>query len=130
LNRERKTFYETLKEWLLENGWSDESDHLEHWETFYGEKIDQSGAKELWINWRAFKKPEGASHLNYHLDIDFKVIGMANVEIVHDGQKIKTNKGDIFIFSKEIDNKGSIEGDDVNLTACEEVFLTKGGKGG
>jgi|SRR3989344_1802443 len=99
-----KAFYETLKEWLLENGWSDESDHLEHWETFYGEKIDQSGAKELWINWRAFKKPEGASHLNYHLDIDFKVIGMANVEIVHDGQKIKTNKGEL-----ELKINGAIE---------------------
>ena len=49
-------FYEALKEWLVEREWKSYDGQPEQWETYYSEKIGQSGAKENWIWWRLVKK--------------------------------------------------------------------------
>lgn len=89
-----KEFYDALHEWLLEYGWGDNEENTEHWETHYGERIGQSGAKEMWIRWRVKKNAEGAP-LVYHLDFDFHCLGIINTEVVKEGRKIKTNKGEV-----------------------------------
>jgi len=97
-----KGFYEEFWEWLKEQGWKDWENKIDTFERFYGERIGQGGAKELWIRWRPFKVPEpygGMSDppLRYYFDIDFHVIGLAPTEIVKDGKKIKTEKGELEI---------------------------------
>ncbi len=101
-----KGFYETLKEWFLDHGWADEIDKMEHWETYYGERIGASGAKEIWIQWRLFKVPAGVPSLEgnpsivYYWDLDFHVLGLTDKEIIQAGQKIKTNNGEVELVIK------------------------------
>jgi len=54
-----KQFYEDLHEWTLEYGWKDYEEDLDRYETYYGERIAQGGAKELWLIWRLQKTPAG-----------------------------------------------------------------------
>jgi len=89
-----KAFYESLREWLTEHGWQDLQDNLDHWETYYGERISQGGAKEIWMQWRTTKDP-GDAKIQYYLDFDWHCIAVTTTEIVRNGQKIKTNKGEV-----------------------------------
>ena len=93
-----KGFYETLYWWINERGWKDAIDYeifVDHFETYYGERISLNGMKEIWIQWRFFKKPSQAPFLAYYLDLDWHVIGLENTEVIRGGHKIKTNKGEI-----------------------------------
>ena len=92
-----KAFYEALKEWFLDKGWSDEEDKKEHWESYYGEKITGGGVKEIWFWWRLFKKAPDSNYLTYYIDIDFHVLGLSDTEIIKNGTKMKVNKGEINI---------------------------------
>ena len=95
-----KGFYDALHEYLKEHEWMDVEDKLDHWETYYGERIDQSGAKEIWIQWRLFKEPRDAPFLNYYLDIDFHCLGLTSTEVVREGAKWKVNKGEVELVIK------------------------------
>ncbi len=95
-----KGFYEEFWEWLKEQGWKDMEDKLDKFERFYGERVSAGGVKELWIRWRPYKPAEGASYLTYYFDIDFHVLGLTSAEIIKDGKKIKTDKGEIEITIK------------------------------
>lgn len=94
-----KAFYESIRDWLTDAGWQGETDDgeidFDHWETFYGERIDRTGAKEIWIRWRLAKEPEKAPFLKYYWDLNIRVIGLSSVEIVKEGRKIKTDKGEM-----------------------------------
>ena len=90
-----KEFYMSLQEWLLEHDWSDEEDKVDHWETYYGERVSQDGSKEIWFQWRAAKNAPGSIKLKYYLDLDFHVLGLGSAEIVKEGRKMKVNKGEI-----------------------------------
>lgn len=96
-----KAFYENFKEWLTDQGWHGETNDgkfdFDHWETLYAERIDRTGAKELWIRWRPVKEPEKAPFLKYYWDINYRVTGMSSVEIVKEGRKIKADKGEMEI---------------------------------
>ncbi len=91
-----KAFYDSLKEWMWDHGWkSDESDlNKEQWESYYFEKVDQGGAKELWIRWRLAKQAPDAPMLKYYLDLDFHCLGLKGTEVVKDGMKVKAHKGE------------------------------------
>ena len=93
-----KAFYEALHEWLLEYDWKDAEDKSDHWETYYGERIDNTGAKEIWFQWRPIKDPVDAPFLRYYLDFDFHCIAITSAEIVKDGMKLKVNKGEVELF--------------------------------
>ncbi len=92
-----REFYDNFRHWLMEYGWRDIEDHDEHFESYYGEKIDQSGVKEIWIRWRVAKQPEQAPYIHYFLDFNWHVIGLTNTEIVREGHKLKVNKGEVEI---------------------------------
>lgn len=101
-----KAFYEALHEWLLDREWRDPEEEKDHWETYYAERMDQSGAREIWIEWRATKKPSGAPFLQYYLDLDFHCIAITSTEIVRDGMKLKVNKGEVeLILKPQIEKK-------------------------
>src|SRR3989339_1305725 len=89
-----KAFYEALHEWLLENDWKDVEDKLDHWETYYGERVDRNGSKEIWILWRPVKDAKDSKYLKYYLDFNFHCLGMSKVEVVKEGQKMKIDKGE------------------------------------
>ena len=94
---EIKQFYQFLREYLKSNEWYDEEEGppSEHWEAYYGERIDQKGAREIWFNWRLAKNPMGSPMIRYYIDIDFHCLGIVNAEIIKDGKKIKANKGEV-----------------------------------
>ncbi|HLC70425.1 MAG TPA: hypothetical protein VJI32_00325 [Candidatus Nanoarchaeia archaeon] len=93
-----KSFYDALHEWLLEYEWKDREDGADHWETYYGERIDQSGAREIWWQWRCVKQPRDAPMLRYYLDFDVHCIAITSAEVVKEGMKLKVNKGEIEMF--------------------------------
>ncbi len=97
---ELREFYKSLREWFLDRQWGDEEEKTEHWETYYGERINQSGAKEIWFQWRLLKQPEHAPFLKYYLDLDFHCLAITDTEILRDGMKLKVNKGEIEIIIK------------------------------
>lgn len=92
-----KDFYVALHEWMLEHQWKDKEEGNDHWESLYYEMIRAGGAKEMWLWWRLFKPAPEASYLSYYLDLDFHVIGLTDMEVIKDGKKIKTNKGEVEI---------------------------------
>ncbi len=94
-----KAFYEALYEWFKEHEWKDLDDNFDHWETYYGERIDAKGAREIWIMWRLYKEPKDSAMLRYHLDLDFHCIGLIATEIVREGVKIAVNKGEVNLMT-------------------------------
>lgn len=101
---ELKEFYEMFHDWLMDNDWRDLEENSDHWETHYAERTSAGGAKELWIWWRLSKPVRYAPYLRYYLDIDFHGLGIVQVEIVKEGQKMKVQKAEL-----EMKIKGSIE---------------------
>jgi hypothetical protein len=96
-----KEFYTALHEWLLEYEWyaqdkrSNDGMNVDHWETYYGEKVGQGGAREIWIHWRLRKDPKGAPFLTYYMDFEFHCIALTGAEVVRGGNKYKVNKGEV-----------------------------------
>lgn len=97
-----KAFYQFLREYFKENNWTDEEEggSSEHWESYYGERIDQKGAREIWFLWRLKKVPNigsagGSNFINFYLDLDFHCLGITDAEIIKDGKKLKANKGEM-----------------------------------
>ena len=115
-----RNLYVMLHEYLKEEGWSGmqgASDHSDI-ETLYLEKIDQksfhAGGKEMWVYWRLWKFSE--NKLNYFsrnlLNVDFNIKNMNDVEIMHQGKKLKVQSGrlDIMITARiEMDYKDEWE---------------------
>ena len=103
-----KAFYESLREWLLENDWGDAQGDLDRWETYYGERIAQNGMREIWINWRVKKTPQDIAtweggkkpELLYYLDFDWHCVAVTNTEVIKEGHKLKVNKGEVELVMK------------------------------
>ena len=106
-----KAFYEALHEWLLEHDWTNiEGDAIkDSWETFYGERISQGGLKEIWIRWRPKKDAVGAE-LTYYLDFNFHCVALSKTEVVKEGRKFKTNKGEVELTIKAFIEKNYEKG--------------------
>ena len=78
----------------------------------YSENVFQKGihygGKELWVWWRFQKNIEGkySGYFKCFLDIDFHGAYLQNVEIMHQGKKVKVDDGEVEIFFRP-----KIEGD-------------------
>src|SRR3989338_175523 len=82
-------------------------------ETLYSENIFQkgihAGGKELWVWWRSKRGgPAGKYHGYFRdlLDIDWHGAWLQETEVVHQGKKIRVQKGEIELFFR-----AKIEGD-------------------
>ncbi len=100
-----RDLYCTMHEWVKQNQWKDIQDNSEgdaH-ESFYFDKTDLYGDKEVWIWWRMWQFPDGEggdsgnSFFRWRLDIDINAKYMKDTEIMHKGKKVKTNHGEIEI---------------------------------
>lgn len=88
--------YEVMHDWIMENGWSEEDD-ADFPETFYLKREDQLRGTESWIHWRFQKHPEGTNTWRADMYVQFHILGMKETEILVDGQKTKTNSGEVEI---------------------------------
>jgi len=91
-----KNLYIMMREWLVEEEYSP----VESWdfpEDFYLQRETQRKGTEMWIWWRLKKVPSGNSYYRYILDVDFHVLWLKEAEVIHQGQKFKTNWGEIEI---------------------------------
>lgn len=105
-----KNLYIMMHEYLSEEGWrgpvSGGKGVYEHSdiETLYLEKFCQkglhAGGKEMWVYWRTSKPYEGkySGYFKNHLDLDFHMVYMQDIEVVHQGKKMKIQKGEIEMF--------------------------------
>lgn len=85
------SLYKLVREWVLENGYGPDK-----WlEKLYLQR-DGGGASEHWIWWRTTKTIN--DYVVYRLDINFHTMNLKPVEIVHEGNKIKTNNGEVEVF--------------------------------
>ncbi|MBN1544664.1 hypothetical protein JW898_04330 [Candidatus Woesearchaeota archaeon] len=106
--------YKRLHEWLIEEGYCEDSsgDRGDKWiEKMYLERISSNGARQIWVWWRV-DKPYANDFFKFYLDIDFHGLNLKNEQIVVDGTKVDTNKGEVevFITAKiELDPKGDWE---------------------
>ncbi len=90
-------FYTAIYYWMMQHGWRDEDTGDEFWEPYYGEKVSQSGSKEIWSRWRVFRNADDGQFFKFYLDMDIHCIGLSPIEIVKDGRKIKAMKGEVEI---------------------------------
>ncbi|HLD05379.1 MAG TPA: hypothetical protein VJG90_06685 [Candidatus Nanoarchaeia archaeon] len=92
-----KTLYESMHDWLLEEGFKDIDGFEDRFEQLYWERTGATGAKEFHIWWRVANDPETSKYYRQFLRVDFQGLNSKEVEIMHKGQKVKTNKTDLII---------------------------------
>lgn len=92
-----KNLYKLIHDWLSEESFVDIYGEDVNPEIFYFEKILGSGAKEHRILWRCYKIPAKSQYYRYFLKINFLTINMKSIEVMHQGHKMKTDRGDLII---------------------------------
>jgi len=83
--------YNTMHDWLGDSGWQAES-NTKIEETLFRKVEHASGAKDFRIQWRLKKNIN--AYIRYLIDIDFNILRIQDVEVIHQGKKIKSNKCD------------------------------------
>lgn len=95
-----KNLYKLIHDWMDEEGFVDiygERHPDGNPEIFYFERIGGSGSKEHRIRWRYLKTPQNSTYYRYYVKIDFLSINMKSIEVMHQGYKMKTDRGDLVI---------------------------------
>ena len=92
-----KELYKATRDWLIANEYTT-AKGSEKMEKFYLEKHTPNGARELWIWWRNARSPHESKYFKYHMNVDYHVLNMKDVEIMHQGQKLKANKGEVEVI--------------------------------
>ncbi|HII72504.1 TPA: hypothetical protein HA265_07145, partial [Candidatus Woesearchaeota archaeon] len=112
--------YERLHEWLIDEGYMTTSD--DKWiEKLYLERVSGNGAKQIWVWWRTDKMWPGG-FIKYYFDIDFHVLGLTSAEIVHEGNKVKTDKGECEVFVTAYMEIDPSKGWDTNILLKNEYL--------
>jgi hypothetical protein len=91
-----KNLYKLLKEWLDVEGFK-ALDGAGEVEDLYFERVLGSGAKEYHIWWRAYMLPGKSKYYRYFIKIDYQGLNMKSTEVMHQGMKFKTDKGDLIM---------------------------------
>jgi hypothetical protein len=95
-----KNLYKLIRDWVDIEGFTDiygERIADGNPETFYFERIGGAGLKEHKIRWRCLKIPGKSPYYRYYLKIDYMTLNMKSIEVMHQGYKMKTDRGDIII---------------------------------
>lgn len=107
-----KDLYKVVKEWMDEENYFDDHGTESYREKLFLQK-DRPTNTELWIWFRTIKYPEGVNpktgYLRYLLDIDYHIVNMKDLEVVHKGRKMKMNKGETEVMisaNVELDYRG------------------------
>jgi hypothetical protein len=92
-----KELYKAIRDWLITNQYVD-AKSSEKMEKFYLEKHNVNGTREIWVWWRTDRSPHGSKYFRYHMNVDYHVLNMKDVEIMFQGQKIKAQKGEVEVM--------------------------------
>jgi len=84
--------YMLAHEWLLEHGYIKSRSDPDFPETLYLHRFTQKAGQEMWVWWRIQKSMN--SFVRYDLDIDWHVIGLKEIEVIHNGLKYKAHNGE------------------------------------
>ncbi len=79
-----KGTYKMVYEWLIHEGYDIN-------EKTYKETVGAGGAKEIEIDWTAFRKV--SDYFRFVIEIKFQILGMTDVDVEIDGVKQNMNKG-------------------------------------
>lgn len=90
-----------MHDWLLEEGFHDDTGSDDFIETYYWQESTQKG-KNVWFWWRTFAGPEKtqSTYFEYHLDLECQILGLIDVETVVNDKKLKLNNGEVNINIK------------------------------
>lgn len=92
-----KNLYKLIHDWLAEEGFKDIYGSDDNPEIFYLEKILGTGAKEHRIWWRVYRTPQKSHYYRYFMKINFLTLNMKSIEVMHQGHKMRTDRGDLII---------------------------------
>ena len=92
-----KNLYKLVHEWLVDEDFVSVDTADDKCESLYLDRTKPGGDKEHWVWWRCIQVPRGNSYYRYYLKIDWQTLYMTKIEIMHKGQKFKTNKGDVIL---------------------------------
>lgn len=94
-----KNLYKLIHDWLFEEGFKTIYDDPEdeNPEILYLERILGTGVKEHRIWWRCLRAPGNSKYYRYFLKIDWTTLNMKSIEVMHQGHKMKTDRGDCII---------------------------------
>lgn len=100
-----RNLYILLHDWLVEENWTTRNDM--NWEEHFYLKRETPQGDEQWIWWRLKKVPgagEGSAgdnpYFRYLLDIFWHMVGIKDIEVMHQGKKYKTNSADLELYLK------------------------------
>ncbi|MBW2966913.1 hypothetical protein KY362_00345 [Candidatus Woesearchaeota archaeon] len=88
--------YKRVREWLVHEGYVSDGGgpNGDRWmEKLYLERISGNGMKQIWIWWRCSKNYPN-KFCRFYLNLDYHILGLTTQEIVVQGTKVKTNKGE------------------------------------
>jgi len=120
-----KELYKAIRDWLISNNYVT-AKSSEKMENFYLEKITPTGTKEIWVWWRTSKSPHGSKYFKYHINVDYHVLNMKDVEIMFQGQKIKANKGEVEVLVNcYLETEAEVEIKKTFLWFLAELFRRK-----
>lgn len=93
--------YLMAHDWAVEEEWAPRDDTFFP-ETFYVQRDNPTMGKEIWVRWRLAKKAPEAPYgppgkpptglFTYIMDLNWKLIGLKEIEVPWKGQKIKADK--------------------------------------
>ncbi len=91
--------YTLIYEWMVDNEWHDRNKDVDFPEVGYIERTDDRDRQELWVRWRMKKDVPGApkNFAQQYFDIDYHILALQKHEIIHEGKKVRTNKGEFEI---------------------------------
>ncbi len=126
-----KTMFWIFREWFMEHGYVDLSgDSLLYFvERIYAEKR-MPGDREIRSRWRVKKSNhQGAmsSYTDFFIDVDFRLVGIHDEEVMHEGKKIKALKGEVRLEIRgrlEIKNSASLANHPI-LKNIDHFFRTR-----
>lgn len=96
-----KNLYKLIHEWMIEENFSDVDSKDDKFEHLYFDRTIGTGAKEHIIWWRCHRYPQGENgYYEYFLKINWRTINMRETEVVYQGHKFKTNKGEVILRIK------------------------------
>ena len=93
-----KNLYKLIWEWMGDEGFVSVDSGDDKIEALYVDRSFANGQKEHRIWWRGVQTPRDNKYYRYYLKIDWVVLYMKKIEIMHKGQKFTTNKGDVILF--------------------------------
>lgn len=98
-----KYLYVMMHEWLMEYGYIDKSGDPVHRymeELYLERRLPLKGGgveKELRVWWRTVKNPAESSYYRWRINVYMNVIYLKDVEVIHKGEKIRAQWGEISV---------------------------------